>query len=62
MVMKVLTIVNNGVTYRFTDVIKADDHYLAHLIRDDNTIGKMEHRITQQEFLNGTFSETEDSK
>ena len=60
--MKALTIMNNGVNYRYTDVIKVDDHYLAHLVRDDGTNGKMEHRITQQEYSNGILSESNDKK
>lgn len=57
--MKILTIVKNDGTYRFTDVIKVDGHYIGRLIRDDNTVGKMEHRITQEEYESGTVSETE---
>lgn len=58
--MKILTISKNGFTYRFTDIIRVGDHYLAHQIRDDNTVGKMEHRITQEEYDSGTFTETDD--
>ncbi len=60
--MKVLTVVKDGATYRFTDIMKSGDHYLAHQIRDDNTIGKMEHRITQQEYDSGTLTDMSDAK
>lgn len=60
--MKILTIVKNEGTYRFTDVIKVGDHYIGRLIRDDNTVGKMEHRITQKEYDSGTISESENAK
>lgn len=60
--MQVLTVMKDGATYRFTDIIKSGDHFLAHLIRDDNTIGKMEHRITQQEYDSGTLTDTSDAK
>ena len=55
--MKILTIVKNEGTYRFTDVIKVGDHYIGRLVRDDNTVGKMEHRITQQEYDSGMVTE-----
>jgi len=58
--MKMLTVVKDGFTYRFTDIVQVGDHYLAHQIRDDNTIGKMEHRITQEEYNFGTLSEIVD--
>ena len=54
----IVSAVEDGITYRFTDIKKSGDHYLAHLIHDDNTVGKMEHRITQ-EYDNGTFSDTD---
>lgn len=57
--MTILKIVKDGNTYRFTDVIKVGDHYIAHQIRDDNTIGKMEHRITMEEYNSGTISDQE---
>ena len=60
--MEVLTVIKDGATYRFTDIVKSGDHYLAHQIRDDNTVGKMEHRITQQEYDNGTMTVSNDAK
>ena len=60
--MQVLMVVKDGAVYRFTDIIKSGDHYLAHLIRDDNTVGKMEHRITQQEYDSGTLADSNDAK
>lgn len=60
--MKILQIVRDGFTYRFTDLIQVGDHYLAHQIRDDNTVGKMEHRITPQEYNNGMITESDNTK
>lgn len=57
--MKVLIVVRDGFTYRFTDLLKVEDHYLAHQIRDDNTVGKMEHKITLQEYNDGTINESD---
>ena len=57
--MKVLTVIRNGFVYRFTDLVQVGDHYLAHQIRDDNSIGKMEHRITQQEYNSGEISDVD---
>lgn len=62
LIMKILTIVKDGVTYKFTDVIQVGDHFLAHQIRDDKTIGKMEHRITTEEYNCGIFIETDEIK
>ena len=59
--MKVLTVTRDGSIYKFTDIILIGDHYLAHQIRDDNTIGKMEHRITKEEYENGTILDTDDT-
>ena len=59
LIMTILKIVKDGNTYRFTDVIKVGDHYLAHQILDDNTIGKMEHRITMEEYNSGLLVEAD---
>lgn len=60
--MKILTVIRDGFTYRFTDLVQVSDHYLAHQIRDDNTVGKMEHRITMQEYNSGTVTESNETK
>jgi hypothetical protein len=56
---QVITIIRNGVTYRFTDIINHGTHYSAKQVFDNGSIGKMVHRITLEEMEQATTEQTD---
>jgi hypothetical protein len=46
---QIITIIRNGVTYRFTDIVDHGTHYSARQVLDNGKPGKMIHHITLEE-------------
>lgn len=56
---QIITIVKDGILYRFTDIVNHGTHYSAKQILDNGKAGKMVHRITLEEMNTATIEQEE---